>query len=103
MKNGQNVFWNASANIATPPIRCSTASSFSVDSRRSAIWPPKYRPNTHAIACVAKIQPISPPVNPSTSPRYSASSGSHDPQIRYSRNIITERRVEAAVMIGGAL
>ena len=38
--------------------RCRTASSFSVDSRRSAIWPPKYKPNTHAIACVAKIHPI---------------------------------------------
>src|SRR5881409_966733 len=47
------------------------------------------------MAWVAKIQPISVPENCRNRERYNASSGSHDPQMTYSRNIIRLRRHRA--------
>src|SRR5687768_17429662 len=82
------------------------ASSFSVEIHRSAACPPANSATRHAMAWVAKIQPISAPENRSTSARYSASSGSHDPQMTYSRNIMTASRVvvgllKASSAVGG--
>ena len=47
------------------------------------------------MAGVAKIQPMSVPEKPRKRDRYRARSGSHEPQITYSRNIIRPRRVSS--------
>ena len=59
-----------------------------MDISRSAAWPPAKSATRQAMAWVAKIQPICAPGNAARLPRYRASSGSHDPQMTYSRNII---------------
>jgi hypothetical protein len=51
------------------------------------------------MAWVAKIHPISAPENLSTSVRYRARSGSHDPQMTYSRNIMMASRVVAGLVM----
>src|SRR6267154_5319320 len=95
MKNGQKPDTNPSPRIARPPIRWLKERNFSAAKFRSANWLLKNNPRTAERLNAPRINHCSQGPNPRLG-RYPNTSGNHAPQIKNSRNIMTERRKRSA-------
>ena len=76
--------------MMAPPRRCSTASSFSVAKKRSAMTPRKNGETSAAIAVAPYARPTCDSENPSVRVRYVPIVTNQLPQMKYWRNIIVE-------------